>query len=41
MYLPRHFAETDVAEMHALMRAHPLATLVSDGPEAATTSYLS
>ena len=33
MYLPKHFAETDVAEMHALMRAHPLATLVSDGPD--------
>ena len=28
MYLPKHFAETDVAAMHALMRAHPLATVV-------------
>ena len=27
MYLPKHFAETDVTEMHALMRARPLATL--------------
>jgi transcriptional regulator len=29
MYVPRPFAETDVARLHALMRAHPFATLVS------------
>jgi len=28
MYLPKHFAQDDSAELHALMRAHPLATLV-------------
>jgi transcriptional regulator len=32
MYLPKHFAETDVAALHALMRARPLATLVTHGP---------
>lgn len=31
MYLPTHFHETDIAAMHALMRAHPLATLVIRG----------
>jgi transcriptional regulator len=31
MYLPEHFAETDVAKLHALMRAFPLATLVTRG----------
>lgn len=28
MYLPTHFAETDPARLHALMREHPLALLV-------------
>lgn len=27
-YLPLHFAETDTATLHALVRAHPLATWV-------------
>ncbi|MBL8419255.1 MAG: FMN-binding negative transcriptional regulator [Dechloromonas sp.] len=40
MYLPKHFAETDVAEMHALMRAHPLATLVSDGPDGLNANHI-
>jgi transcriptional regulator len=31
MYLPPHFQETDIAAMHALIRAHPLATLVIRG----------
>ena len=31
MYLPKHFAETDVSTMHALMRQHPLATVVRHG----------
>jgi transcriptional regulator len=30
MYVPRPFAETDVARLHALVRAHPFATLVSE-----------
>ena len=33
MYLPTHFAQSDWAALHALMRAHPLATLVSPGPD--------
>jgi transcriptional regulator len=38
MYVPKHFAETDVARLHALMRAHAFATLVSviDGVPFAT-----
>jgi len=40
MYLPKHFAETDVAEMHALMRAHPLATLVSAGPDGLNANHI-
>jgi transcriptional regulator len=31
MYLPDHFRVEDVADMHALIRAHPLAALVSAG----------
>jgi transcriptional regulator len=31
MYQPDHFRVDDIAEMHALMRARPLATLVSAG----------
>ena len=40
MYLPKHFAESNVAEMHALMRAHPLATLVSDGPDGLNANHI-
>ena len=40
MYLPKHFAENNVAEMHALMRAHPLATLVSDGPDGLNANHI-
>lgn len=29
MYLPAHFEQNDAAALHALMRAHPLAALVS------------
>lgn len=38
MYVPKHFAESDVAKLHALMRAHAFATLVSwqDGAPFAT-----
>jgi transcriptional regulator len=36
MYLPQHFAETDLAVLHALIRAHPLATWATfDGAEIA------
>lgn len=37
MYVPTHFAETDVPRLHALIRAHPLGTMVvptRDGPDA-------
>lgn len=29
MYIPKHFEETDLATLHALIRAHPFATLVT------------
>jgi transcriptional regulator len=29
MYIPNHFRQPDVASMHALIRAHPLATLIT------------
>ena len=29
MYLPNHFAQTDTAQLHALIRAYPLANLVT------------
>lgn len=31
MYQPAHFVESDLATLHALMREHPLATLVRGG----------
>jgi transcriptional regulator len=40
MYLPKHFAEDDVAEMHALMRANPLATLVSHGADGLNANHI-
>ena len=40
MYLPKHFAETDVGVMHALMCKHPLATLVSQGPAGLEANHI-
>jgi len=40
VYIPKHFAETDVARMQALMRAHPLATLVSHGPDGLNANHI-
>jgi transcriptional regulator len=40
MYLPKHFAEDNVAEMHALMRTNPLATLVSHGPDGLDANHI-
>jgi transcriptional regulator len=40
MYLPKHFAETDLAVLHDLMRANPLATLVSHGPDGLNANHL-
>lgn len=33
MYIPKHFEETQAEQMHALMRQHPLAALVTCGPD--------
>jgi transcriptional regulator len=35
MYIPKHFEETDLGVLHALMRAHPLATWVTTGADGA------
>ena len=40
MYLPDHHRVDDVAEMHALMRARPLATLVSAGAGGLVATHL-
>jgi transcriptional regulator len=40
MYLPKHFAETDVSVMHELMRVHPLATLVTQGPDGLDANHI-
>jgi len=40
MYIPKHFAEDDVAEMHTLMRARPLATLVSHGADGLNANHI-
>ena len=40
MYLPKHFAESDISVMHALMRANPLATLVNFGPEGLDANHI-
>ena len=40
MYLSDHFRVDDVAQMRALMRAHPLAALISAGPAGLYGSHL-
>jgi transcriptional regulator len=40
MYLPGHFAETRSEVLHALMRAHPFATLVTQGGGALEANHL-
>ncbi len=40
MYLPRYFAQPDIATLHALMRAHPLATLVTLGPDGLDANHM-
>ena len=40
MYLPAHFAQHDTAALHALMAAHPLATLVTPGPDGTTADLV-
>jgi transcriptional regulator len=40
MYLPEHFRESRVEVMHALMREHPLAVLVTLGPDGLNANHL-
>jgi transcriptional regulator len=40
MYQPDHFRTDDIAQMHALMRARPFATLVSAGASGLFASHL-
>jgi len=40
MYLPAHFAETDVQALHALIAAHPLGALVAAGPHGLDANHL-
>jgi transcriptional regulator len=40
MYLPKHFEQTDPAALHALMRDHPLAMLVSSGADGLTADHV-
>ncbi|TXT25584.1 MAG: transcriptional regulator [Rhodocyclaceae bacterium] len=40
MYLPKHFAETDIGVMHELMRAFPLATLVTQGADGLDANHI-
>ena len=40
MYLPSHFAETRVDVLHALIRQHPLAALVTFGPDGLDANHI-
>ena len=40
MYLPRHFEQHDAQQLQALMRTHPLATLVSTGADGLTADHV-
>jgi transcriptional regulator len=40
MYLPRHFEQHDAQALHGLMREHPLATLVTVGPDGITADHV-
>jgi transcriptional regulator len=40
MYLPAHFREDELVAMHALMRAHPLGTLVIHGGAGLSADHL-
>lgn len=40
MYLPSHFAVTDLPALHGLMRAHPLGALVRSGPHGLDADHL-
>jgi transcriptional regulator len=40
VYLPAHFEETRLDVMHALLRAHPLATWVAQGADGLTVNHI-
>jgi transcriptional regulator len=40
MYLPANFEQTDQAALHALMREHPLATLISSGDDGPVADHI-
>jgi transcriptional regulator len=40
MYTPAHFKIEDAAEVHALMRAHPFAILITQGADGLTATHL-
>lgn len=40
MYLPKHFEQPDPAALQALMRDHPLAMLVHEGPDGLTADHV-
>ncbi len=40
MYIPRHFEQPDVGAMHELMRAHPLATLVTQSDDGLNANHV-
>jgi transcriptional regulator len=40
MYTPKNFAVEDVGEVHALMRAHPFAILLTHGPDGLMATHL-
>lgn len=40
MYLPAHFEQRDIATLHALMQARPLATLVTQTPNGLNANHI-
>jgi transcriptional regulator len=40
MYLPSHFEETRIKELHGLVRDHPLGALVINGPQGLDANHL-
>ena len=40
MYIPEHFAESRLDELHRIMRAHPLAMLCTSGPQGLDANHL-
>jgi len=40
MYIPKHFDEPQVGVLHALMRARPLATLVTQSPDGLNANHI-